>query len=79
MDPSFESMVLIQPQTGHIFDCAVMKFGIQKLLDIEQEHIPLADEVCAVCGLYPATVAASNKETIVGRLFFATSSSFSRQ
>ena len=34
------------------FDCAVMKFGMQKLLDKVQEHIFLADEVCAVCGLY---------------------------
>jgi len=41
------------------FDCAVTKFGIQKVLEIMEEHMPPANEVCAVCGLYPFMIAAS--------------------
>ena len=47
------------------FDCAVTKFGMQKVLEIVQEHMPPANEVCAVygCGLYPFMLAASYKES----------------
>ena len=42
------------------FDCAVTKFGMQKVLEIVQEHLPPAEEVC---GLYPFMLAASYKES----------------
>jgi len=42
------------------FDCAVTKFGMQKVLGIVQEHMPPAKEVC---GLYPFMLAASYKES----------------
>ena len=47
------------PSNRTNFDCAVTKFGVQKVLEIVQEHMPAADEVCAVCGLYPFMIAAS--------------------
>ena len=46
-----------------IFDSAVMKFGRQKVLEIVQEHVPPANEVCAVSSLYPFMIAASYKES----------------
>ena len=42
------------------FDCAVTKFGMQKVLEIVQEHMPPVNEVC---GLYPFMLAASYKES----------------
>ena len=45
------------------FDCTSTTFGIQKVLEIVQEHMPPANEVCAVCGLYPFMIAASFKES----------------
>ena len=44
------------------FDCAAAKFGTQKVLEIVQEHMPPADEVCAVSSLYPFMIAASYEE-----------------
>ena len=44
------------------FDGAVTKFGMQKVLEVMQEHMPPADEVCGVCGLYPFMIAASYKD-----------------
>ena len=44
------------------FDCAAAKFGTQKVLEIMQEHMPPADEVCAVSSLYPFMIAASYEE-----------------
>ena len=49
--------------TDSNFDCAVMKFGIQKVLEIMQEHMPPTNEVYAVCGLYPFMIAASYNES----------------
>ena len=42
------------------FDCAVTKFGMQKVVEIVQEHMPPSNEVC---GLYPFMLAASYKES----------------
>ena len=44
------------------FDGAVTKFGMRKVLEVMQEHMPPADEVCRVCGLYPFMIAASCKD-----------------
>ena len=33
------------------------------MLEIVQEHMPPANEVCTVCGLYPFMIAASFKES----------------
>ena len=40
-----------------------MKFGMQKVLKIMQEHMQPADEMFVVCGLYPFMIAASYKES----------------
>ena len=45
------------------FDDAVTKFGIQKVHEIMQKHMPPADELCAVCNLYPFMIASSYKES----------------
>ena len=42
------------------FDCAVTKFGMQKVLEIVQEHMPPSNKVC---GLYPFMLAASYKDS----------------
>ena len=34
-----------------------------------QEHMPPADEVCAVCGLYPFVIAASYKESSLSVIY----------
>ena len=44
-------------------ECAVTKFGMQKVLEIVQEHMPFANEVCGVYFVYPFVVAASYKES----------------
>ena len=45
------------------FDCAVTKFGIKKVLEIMEEHMPPADEeVRPASSLYPFMIAASYKE-----------------
>ena len=43
------------------FDCAVTKFGMQKVLEIVHEHLPPAAK--EVRGLYPFMLAASYKES----------------
>ena len=52
------------------FDCAVRKFGMQKVLDIVQKHMPPATEMCAICGLYPFMIAASCKESPLSVIYF---------
>ena len=52
------------------FDVAVPKFGYQKVLEIMQEHMPTADEMCAVCGLYPFMIAASYEESSLSVVYF---------
>ena len=51
------------------FDCAVTKFGMQQVLEIVQEHLPPANEVCAVCGLYPFMIAASCQESSLSVIY----------
>ena len=53
------------PSNRTNFDCAITKFGMEKILEIVQEHIPPANKVCAAygCGLYPFMLAASYKES----------------
>ena len=45
------------------FDDALTKFGIQKVHEIMQEHMPPAYELCAVCNLHPFMIASSYKES----------------
>ena len=47
-----------------------MKFGMQKVLEIVQEHITPASEVCVVCGLCPFMIAASYKERPLSVVYF---------
>ena len=51
-------------------DCAATKFGMQKLLEIMQECMPPANEVCAFCGLYPLIIAASYNESPLSVVYF---------
>ena len=52
------------------FDCAVTKFGIQKVHEIMQEYMPPADKLCAVCNLYPFMIAASYNESPLSVIYF---------
>ena len=45
------------------FDRAVIKFGLNKVLEVLDEPMPPADQACAESNLYPFMIAASYKNS----------------
>ena len=52
------------------FDGTITNYGMQKVLEIVQEHIPPANEACAVSSLYPFIIATSCKESPLSVIYF---------
>ena len=51
------------------FDRAVTKFGLKKVLEVLDECMPPADQVCTVSCLYPFMIAASHKRSNLSVIF----------
>ena len=51
------------------FDCAVVKFGHEKVLKVIDECMPPVDQMCAAKNLYPFLIAASCKRSDVSVIY----------
>ena len=51
------------------FDRAVTKFGQKKVLELLDECMPPADQICAVSNLYPFLIAASYNNSCVSMIY----------
>ena len=52
------------------FDCAVAKFGMDRVLEVLEEHMPLADRVCSLSNLYPFMIAASYEKSALSLIYY---------
>ena len=51
------------------FDRAVTKFGLNKVLEVLDECMPLVDQACAMSNLYPFMIAASYKSSNLSAIY----------
>ena len=52
------------------FDYAVAKFGLDRVLEVLEEHLPLADRVCSLSNLYPFMIAASYEKSALSLIYY---------
>ena len=56
--------------TQTFFDCAVTKFGIDKVFEVLEEYMPRADRVCSQSNLYPFMIAASYENSALTVIYY---------
>ena len=52
------------------FDCAVTKFGIDKVFEVLEEYMPPVDRVCSDSNLYPFMMAASYEKSALSVIYY---------
>ena len=56
--------------TQTFFDCAVTKFGIDKVFEVLEEYMPRVDRVCSQSNLYPFMIAASYENSALSVIYY---------
>ena len=52
------------------FDCAVRKFGMDRVFEVLEEYMPRADRVCSHSNLYPLLFATSYEKNTVSVIYY---------
>ena len=52
------------------FDCAVTKFGMDRVFEFLAEYMPPADKMCSISNLYPFMIAASYETSALSIIYY---------